>query len=299
MASFTNDGTSDAPKLRVFMNLDSLAGLGAHSIWSTQLLANPAARDARLAADGFDGVQLTSNAMQVAGTLPYCGLNRINAALDADAVVASHAARGDLCLTVHVGTGLEDSAQAFALVQATIVASQKHGLPVFVETHRATVTQDLWRTVEITRHCPDVRFNGDLSHYYCGQEMAYGDWDAKLAFMQPIFERVGFLHGRVASPGCMQVPISQPFSARPPQAHGLVNYQQHFQELWAHAVRGFLHSAGAGDVLIFAPELLDGSYYYARQFPGADGELSEECDRYAQAMLYQQWIRDIFSQEIR
>jgi hypothetical protein len=49
---------------------------------------------------------------------------------------------------------------------------------------------------------------------------------------------------------------------------------------------GFLRNAHAGDVLIFAPELLSGTHYYARIFPDALGNLREESDRYAQALLY-------------
>jgi len=48
---------------------------------------------------------------------------------------------------------------------------------------------------------------------------------------------------------------------------------------------GFLRAARRGDVLIFAPELLTGSNYYARMFPNPSGQLLEESDRYAQALL--------------
>jgi hypothetical protein len=57
-------------------------------------------------------------------------------------------------------------------------------------------------------------------------------------------------------------------------------------------MRGFLKHARPGDVLPFCPELLAGTYYYARLFPDAHGRLVEESDRYAQALLYQQIARD-------
>ena len=161
------------------------------------------------------------------------------------------------------------------MVEAVLTASDKHRLPTFIETHRATITQDLWRTVQITKRFPEVRFNADFSHYYCGQELVYGEWQDKLAFMQPIFERTGFMHGRIASPGCMQVPIGDP-SRRPVQAHGVANYLEHFRDLWTRAMAGFLRWARPGDVLIFAPELLAGTYYYARLFPDSTGTLIEE-----------------------
>ena len=288
---YFNDRTADAPKMRVYLNLDNLIDLRAGS-------RGPAidARDLdeRLAADGFEGVQLTTEAPPPAGfKLPFCGLDRINLPAEADPIVARHLDRGDQCLTVHAGWGIEDDDAVFRLVESILEASRKHRLPVFIETHRATITQDMWRTVEITRKFPEVLFNGDFSHYYCGQEMVYGGMEMKLAFMAPIFERVGFMHGRIASPGGMQVPIDS-LTGTPRMAHGASDYLAHFREMWTLAMRGFLQGAGPGDVLIFAPELLAGTYYYARLFPDSSGTLVEESDRYAEALLYRDLARECF-----
>lgn len=295
MSPLLNDGTTDAPKLRVWLNLYNLFRLPEDSLWPAGLDADPAARDRRLAADGFEGVQLiTDDAPGAGAILPFGGLDRVNLPAEADPIFARHAARGDLALTLHVGWGLEDDDETHRLVEAVLTASAKHRLPAFIETHRATITQDLWRTVQLTKKFPEIRFNGDFSHYYCGQEMVYGDWSAKLAFMEPIFSRVGFLHGRIASPGCMQVPIDD-LATTPRQAHGDADYLAHFRELWTLAMRGFLRAAGPGDVLVFAPELLSGKNYYARLFPDAQGRLVEESDRYAQALLYRDLARACFA----
>ncbi len=296
-SGFLNDNSQQAPRLSVYLNLDNLVDLRAGSAWPA---LNGLARYQQLLADGFEGVQLTTDDPPVAGMpLRYCGLDRINLPGEADAVAAKHAGRGDLCLTVHVGWGMEDDDQICRLVEATLTAAVKHRLPIFIETHRATITQDLWRTVQIAARFPEVRFNGDFSHYYCGQELVYGDWSAKLDFMAPIFARVGFIHGRIASPGCMQVPIDADLSSRPRQAHGAVNYLDHFKELWTRAMTGFLRGATAGDVLIFAPELLSHMHYYARMFPQGSGELQEESDRYEQAVLYKDLARSCFAEARR
>ncbi len=289
-----NDGSTASPKLGVYLNLDNLVDLRADTIWPG---LDGLPRYQRLMADGFEGVQLTTDDLPVTGALlPHCGLDRINTPDEADSVAAKHAARGDLCLTIHAGWGLENDDEVFHLVEAILSASDKHRLPMFIETHRATITQDLWRTVQITKKFPEVRFNADFSHYYCGQELVYGDWASKLAYMEPIFARVGFIHGRISSPGCMQVPIDADLTSRPPQAHGALNYLDHFKELWTRAMLGFLRTALQGDVLIFAPELLSGTYYYARLFPDASGQLSEESDRYAQAVIYKDLARACFAE---
>ena len=282
MARLLNDGSSDAPKLRVYLNIDNLVGLRSDSIWPG---LSGQARDERLMADGFEGVQLTGEGQLVKGSpLGYCGLDRINAAGEADAIAAKHAERGDQCITVHVGWGMESDDEVDRLVEAVLKASGRRGLPIFIETHRATITQDVFRTVRIARRFPEVRFNCDFSHYYCGQELVYGDWNQRLEFMEPIFSRTGFMHGRISSSGCMQVPVGPDPARRPVQAHGASDYLAHFREMWTRAMAGFLQNAGKGDVLIFAPELLAGTYYYARLFPNARGELAEESDRYAEAL---------------
>ena len=287
---YLNDGSVDAPKLRVFLNLDNLVDLRRDSIWTgvakEELLE-------QLAADGFEGVQLTDDGPPPPGALAYCGLGRINQPGEAVLLAEKHAARGDLCLTVHVGWGIEDDDDVFRLVEAILSASERTGLPIFIETHRATITQDMWRTVQITKKFPEALFNGDFSHYYCGQEMVYGGVEMKMEFMAPIFDRIGFMHGRIASPGHMQVPIDKT-NSRPAAAVGVVDYFADFRTIWARAMRGFRNYAGPGDVLVFAPELLGGAHYYARLFPGSDGMVVEESDRYAQALLYAKIARCLF-----
>jgi hypothetical protein len=297
MSQLLNDGSNDAPKLFVYLNLDNLVDLRAGSVWPG---LDGEARYLRLKADGFEGVQLTNDDPALKGAaLPHCGLDFIRTPEEADSVAAKHMRRGDSCITVHVGWGLENDDDVFRLVDAVLAASDRHGLPIFIETHRATITQDLWRTVQIARKFPEVRFNGDFSHYYCGQELPYGGVDVKFDFMEPIFARTGFLHGRIASPGSMQVPIEADMDARPAQAHGLANYLDDFKEIWVRAMLGFLRMARAGHVLIFAPELLSGTYYYARLFPDASGKLVEETDRYAQALLYKDLAKSCFAEAQR
>lgn len=282
LSRFYNDGSGALPSLRIYLNLDNLVDLRADTMWPG-LDALPRYR--RLEEDGFEGVQLTIDPPLEGASLPHCGLDRINTSAEADIIAATHADRGDQCITVHVGWGLEDDSAVFRLVEAVLTASDKHRLPIFIETHRATITQDVWRTVQITEKFPEVRFNGDFSHYYCGQELVYGDWNTKLAFMEPIFNRVGFIHARIASPGCIQVSIDPAVDS---------SYLLHFKELWTRAMLGFLRNALPGDVLIFAPELLSSTHYYARLVLTASGEFAEESDRYAQALIYKDLAHTCF-----
>jgi hypothetical protein len=211
---------------------------------------------------------------------------------DAEPAAASLAAQGAECGVIHLGYGLEDDSEAAHLIEAVLVAAEKHHIPLYIETHRATLTQDIWRTVQFVRRFPDLRFNGDLSHWYTGQEMVYGSFEQKLEFIQPVLERVRFLHGRIGSPGCIQVNIGD----GNPTLHP---YVAHFKSMWTAAFAGFLASAKEDDFICFTPELLAPDIYYARIFPDATNQLAEESDRWQQSLVLIDIARECFAKAER
>jgi len=289
----TNDGSQDAPKLLIYLNLNNLEGLSPASRWPG---FEGAAMLDQLEADGFHGIQLPDGQSEApTGTsLGTCVSERISTAAEAPEIVARYADKGHQCLTVHAGWGIEDDDVVWHLVEAILSASEKFALPVYIETHRSTITQDIWRSVQLTKRFPEIRFNGDLSHYYTGQELVYGGLDMKIEFMAPILDRIRFMHARIGSPGNIQMPVGNG-EVRPLQASGDVDYLADFKTLWTRSMAGFLKSAAPGDTFIICPELLSRRYYYARTFPDASGTLHEESDRYAEALAYAHIARQCFA----
>lgn len=287
-----NDKPNESPRLALYLNTDNLLDLPADSRWGDK--RGVAAID-KLIADGFEGIQVGGNPLpfEPDTRLRRCGLHRINAVGEAEDVFRNHVDAGDACITLHVGWGMEDDDEVHALLRDIFKASERSGLPCFIETHRATITQDMWRSVQLTKAFPDIRFNADFSHWYCGQEMVYGDFEAKLDFLQPVFDRVGFMHARIAAPGMIQAPIES--VAHPPRFAAGTNYLGHFKQMWTRAMAGFRANAAPGDVLVFAPELLTSSIYYAQLAPDASGNLCEKSDRYHEALLYLEIARDCWS----
>ena len=287
-----NDGSGAKPRLKVYLNMGTLVYLRGDSVWP-KLQGAQAMEFLKEA--GFEGVQDGEVAVAKAAKMGSIGSGRVDTLTDA-AVLAEKMKRvGHQAATVHVGTGFEDDAQMDALVRSVVAASTQYDFPLYIETHRATITQDVWRTIQLTKRIPEVAFNGDFSHFYTGLELPYGDITAKFEMMQPIFERVKFMHGRIGSPGCIQVDVGDG-SRTTPQVHGVSNFIDHFREMWTRAMAGFLKSAKAGDYLVFAPEILAPHIYYGRKFRGPDGVLVEESDRYAQALVYMRMARECFSE---
>lgn len=227
---------------------------------------------------GYEGVQFDSfpalervRAAQALG-LGVCGSGRINTPAEAAPLALKGVEYGFECLTVHVGWGMEDDAEVDRLAVAVIEASRKHGIPLYVETHRATIMQDIWRAVQLVKRFPELEVNCDFSHWYTGLEMVYGGVEKKIEFVQPVIERMGFIHARIGNPGCIQVDIGDGDSATRP-------YVGHFCELWTRVFAAYL-SKPATHRFCFTTELLGPEIYYARTFNG-----KEESDRWEQALV--------------
>lgn len=286
-----NDGSQDAPKLRCHLNLGTLLDAPEDSTGPRGSLDEQLAA---IAQAGYDGVQFfkpgegDADACRSAG-LRMAGVGRINRPDEADKIAAHAADSGHECLTLHVGWGMESDDEAARLIEAVLDAHHRRALPLYPETHRATIFQDMQRTIGFVRRFPDLRFNGDFSHWYAGQEMVYGGFENKLAFIDPVLTRVRFMHGRIASPGCIQVDLGDgnPETNAPHLAH--------FRAMWTRAFAGFLAGAAPGDVVVFAPELLSPKIFYARTFTGASGRSVEEGDRWSQARLCCDIARQCFN----
>jgi sugar phosphate isomerase/epimerase len=256
----------------------------------TQLGANPlqAVRDA-----GYDGIQCgqpldrARRNEALAMGLAVCGSGRVSTPDEAEPLAKEGREEGLECLTLHVGSGIESDDEAAALINAVLEASSKYSVPLYPETHRATIFQDPWRTMRLLAQFPDLEFNGDFSHWYTGTEMVYGGFENKLKFIRPILGRIAFMHGRIGSPGCMQVDIGDGCAEERP-------YVRHFRALWTQSFRGFLSRRSSADSFCFAPELLGPEIYYARVFDGR-----EESDRWQQSLVLVGIARECFDEAIR
>ena len=280
----TRNKSSNPPALQCYMNMGTLAELPEFSKAprgdAREVLA--ALKDA-----GFQGVQGGDPKLCGELGLGISGGGRVDKVGDAAKLVDQHLGLGFDCVTVHVGTGLEDDSQAGSLIEDILRASEKGKFPIYIETHRATITQDIWRSVQWVKRFPEIRFNGDFSHWYTGLEMVYGDIEGKFNFLEPVFDRVRFIHGRIGNPGNIQVDIGDGTNQ---------TYVDHFKEMWTRSFAGFLKSAKPGDYVVFAPELLFPRIYYARTFPDSKGVPREEGDRWQQALLYNQIARACFEE---
>jgi hypothetical protein len=259
-------------QLRFYLNLATLEDLPA---WSKAPRGDTATVATALRSAGFHGVQAEDAREYGRYGLGFATLGRANTIEEIRGVVTRWAAEGHQCGTLHIGWGFEEDSEVFALARAVVQSSRDEGIPIYIETHRATITQDPWRTLKLVEAVPEVRFNGDFSHWYTGSEMTYGDIGHKMDLISPVFERVRFLHARVGNSGAMQVPLADPTMAEA---------MEHFREMWTRSMVGFLNDTEPEDTLIFSPELLRSSINYARRFQSTDGSWQEDSDRWTDSL---------------
>ncbi len=277
----TNDGTKNTPYLRPDLNLGTLQGLPT---WSQRPAGEGVELLRAIQAAGYRGTQGGEvDASRSLGLGVTTG-GRVNKPGEIARAAANWKQAGYEAATLHVGWGHEDDATCDILVREIIAASGNEDLPLYIETHRATITQDTWRTVQLVERNPDIRFNADFSHWYTGLEMPYGNWVEKCAFLQPVFDRVRFFHGRCGNSSVMQLPLDHP---------SMVAAMDHFRDLWTRSCGGFLVSAKPGDFISFNPELLGNNY--APTSRQADGTWQEGGDRWQDALAMTKIAQECFA----
>jgi hypothetical protein len=285
MRDFTNDGSARPPRLLVYANTWGLLEMPHGSTRETRWSFSDCV--AKVAEAGFDGFQTgPDNAAEVraAGLRLACS-GRTSTVEDVAKVAAPAADAGADCLTVHLGWGMEGDDEIDALVDAVLAASDRYNLPIYPETHRATVFQDCWRIQRAIERRPDLRFNADFSHLYCGQEFGYRGFETAREYLRPVIERARFIHGRVSDGQCMQVNLADP-AKRP--------HIENFAWMWREVLSGFQAQAGPGDFLAFTPELGPPGSGYSITIPNAEGGRTELANRWTDTLFLKDLARNGF-----
>lgn len=224
---------------------------------------------------GYEGMQVFVPAQgrkaRDAGMTEVSGIAAARSAREIEDSLAMWAGHGATSVTLHLGSGFESAAEATTLVETALDASGRHDVPILVETHRATLTQDPARAIHLAAEFPELRFTADVSHWYTGVEMVYGDIDAKLDAIAPVLARGRMIHGRISDPGCIQVAV---------QPDDESEHVSHFRRMWEMVLAGC--TADGVDQLPFVIELLPAGAHYARTVDRGEGP-EEEVDRWTQA----------------
>ncbi len=127
-------------------------------------------------------------------------------------------------VNIHLGIGTEEDQQIVQWLNA--IQDIQTTIPIYIETHRGTVTQDPYRCLALLRQFPALRFTGDFSHWYISTLMA-DHFQKKFNAILPILQNTRMIHARMSSPGMIQPPLKNIFTED----------KNHFLQLWNQVLR--------------------------------------------------------------
>ncbi|MDA0707063.1 MAG: sugar phosphate isomerase/epimerase [Proteobacteria bacterium] len=246
----------------------------------------------KVAEAGFDGMCLDPSVSEIPGMRALrslykefglgCMINAFPASEDDMAPLLDFAVEMDACM-VNVISGVmpirpED---AVPVVQRWMREAQQRDMPLLFETHRDSLLNDLYYTLQLMELVPDMRLCADLSHFVVDREMRNPISVRDQQYVSSILARSDCFQGRVASREQVQIQI---------------NFPQHqewvkiFKGWWREGMQGWRARSADDAELVFLCELGPPPYAIT------DGEQRELSDRWDEALQIRQWVEDIWAE---
>jgi len=155
------------------------------------------------------------------------------------------------------------------------------GIDLLFETHRDSLLNDLYYTLEVLDAVPELKLTADLSHFVLEREFQLPLSRRDHGYLQRIHERTDCFQGRVASREQIQVQIG---------------FEQHapwvalFKELWKEGLRSWRARNAPDATCVFLCELGPPPYAIT------DGSRNELSDRWLEALMIRDWVREIWAE---
>jgi hypothetical protein len=169
--------------------------------------------------------------------------------------------------------------EAVPVIHRWMDEAKEAGIPMLFETHRDSLLNDLYFTLQVIDLVPEIRLCADLSHFVVDREMREPISATDQAHIDRILERSDCFQGRIANREQVQVQIDFP------QHHEWVSI---FRRWWKQGMRLWRARNADDAILIFLCEL--GPPPYAM----TDGDQRELSDRWQEALTMRQWAKELW-----
>ncbi len=268
------------------------------SLWGMEL-RNPSVPErtpeeafAMVAAAGFDGMCLDPSVSEIAENRAYqelfakhglgCMINAFPDTPDDMSPLLDFAVAMDASM-VNVISGVmpllpED---AISTVRRWIDEAGERQMPLLFETHRDSLLNDLYFTLQLMDLVPEMRLCADLSHFVVDRELCAPVPTRDQEYVNAILERSDCFQGRVASREQVQVQLSFP-------QHQV--WVEIFKSWWKAGMWSWRTRNDEDATLVFLCEL--GPPPYAM----TDKRQQELSNRWDESLQIRDWVRDIWAE---
>ena len=266
------------------------------SLWAMELRSpgvpeRSAAENFRMAADaGYDGLCIDPAVAEIPACDALadlyrdygldCMMNAFPAAPDDMLALYGLAERLD-AVHVNIIGGVMPILPADAVPVIRRWIGEAGGRQVLFETHRDSLLNDLYYTLQVIELVPEMRLCADLSHFVVDREMREPINDRDRGHIERILDRSDCFQGRVASREQVQVQIDFPQHAR---------WVEIFRGWWTEGMRRWRRRSPPDATLCFLCEL--GPPPYA--ITDANGR--ELSDRWDEAITIRRWVEDAWAE---
>ena len=264
------------------------------SLWATEL-RRPGVpeqpveeRFERVREAGFDGLAIDLGAMDIEAaraTVPHFARTGLRGLLTAfprsveELRPALHLAKDiGSPFVIVVGQVMPLAvAEMVPAIEAWMAVADQEGVPVQFETHRNSITNDLFATLLLIDAIPAMRLSADLSHYVVDREMMQPITPDYQDYVIRILERSDSFQGRVANRCQVQLPLHFP-------QHQI--WIDTFRDWWRRGFASWQTRSETDEDCIFLCEL--GPRDYA--ITDVNGE--ELSDRWQEALVLKRWAQE-------
>lgn len=181
---------------------------------------------------------------------------------------------------VHPGNPWMSDDQAATLVSEGYKVAYDLGVPMTLETHRGTVTENPYRAIRLAERVPELRLTGDLSHYGIDEELGGAPASVMIERWGPLLDRIETMQTRITNGEQVQLDVGD----------GTGKLAQNWVKLWTEALRRWRKRAEPGDWFSFATELGPPPYSIV------DAEGKEMSDRWAQSLVMKKLIHQAWGE---
>ena len=196
------------------------------------------------------------------------------------------------CINIISGITPLNPKNAVPIVRKWIEEAEIAEIKILFETHRDSLLNDLFFTIQLMDLVPEMRLCADLSHFVIDRELRLPLPDRDQEYINTVLKRSDCFQGRVANREQIQIQLDFP------QHKEWVNQ---FKKWWRYGLLDWRTRNNQDAELIFLCEL--GPPPYAM----TDKNQEELSDRWDEALLIKSWIeaiwkelsRDIFKNQIQ